>query len=329
MAYSKAMQLVHKSIDCMVSAIELYNKPDFKYREEAFSIMAVNAWELLLKAKIVKDNDNKLNSIYIREVIKKKDGKSSNKWKWKESRSGNKYTVEIIGAARKLLNKKVIDEICCANIELLVEIRDNSVHFYNKDKLLAQKIQEISTASIKSYLTLIQDWFSINLGRYNFYLMPLSFFHPSELEPIFTESRDDAVSKLLQYIADKEKKFPSNPSSKHNISIIIETKIVKSSTLDAQKIKISSDKSAPEVRLSIEDVRKTHPLTYKELTSKMKARYKNFKENQKYHELRKILVAEQNCCLKYPLNPLNPEGKSMCFFSPEIFKEFDKHYTQK
>ncbi|BAW80716.1 hypothetical protein TAO_1346 [Candidatus Nitrosoglobus terrae] len=37
----------------MLSAIEIYNKPDFKYREEIFSIIAINAWELLLKAKWV------------------------------------------------------------------------------------------------------------------------------------------------------------------------------------------------------------------------------------------------------------------------------------
>jgi len=48
--------LLEKSIQAALSAIEVYNKPDFKYREESFSILMVNAWEVLLKAKILKDN---------------------------------------------------------------------------------------------------------------------------------------------------------------------------------------------------------------------------------------------------------------------------------
>ncbi len=43
--------LLDKSVQAAISAIEIYNKPDFKYREESFSILMVNAWELLLKAK--------------------------------------------------------------------------------------------------------------------------------------------------------------------------------------------------------------------------------------------------------------------------------------
>lgn len=32
----------------VLAAIELYNKPDFRYREEAFAILILNAWELIL-----------------------------------------------------------------------------------------------------------------------------------------------------------------------------------------------------------------------------------------------------------------------------------------
>ncbi|GHV31329.1 hypothetical protein FACS1894177_05670 [Bacteroidia bacterium] len=46
----------HKSISCMLSAIEIYNKPNFAYREESFAILAINAWELLLKAYIMRIN---------------------------------------------------------------------------------------------------------------------------------------------------------------------------------------------------------------------------------------------------------------------------------
>lgn len=63
----------------MISAIEIYNKPDFKYREETFAILAINSWELLLKAKWLKDNDNKIRSLYVFEKTKKKNGELSKK----------------------------------------------------------------------------------------------------------------------------------------------------------------------------------------------------------------------------------------------------------
>lgn len=65
MAKSKYSLLLEKSIQAVLSAIELYNKPVFSYREESFSILMVNAWELLLKAKKLKDNNGKLTCLYI------------------------------------------------------------------------------------------------------------------------------------------------------------------------------------------------------------------------------------------------------------------------
>ncbi len=41
-------------------AIEIYNKPTINYRLEGFTFFICNAWELLLKAKILNDG----NSIY-------------------------------------------------------------------------------------------------------------------------------------------------------------------------------------------------------------------------------------------------------------------------
>jgi len=48
--------ILEKSVQASLSAIEVYNKPDFKYREESFSILMVNTWELLFKAKVLKNN---------------------------------------------------------------------------------------------------------------------------------------------------------------------------------------------------------------------------------------------------------------------------------
>lgn len=43
-------KLVSRSLDTFTLALEVYNRPSMKNRVEAFAIMMVNAWELLLKA---------------------------------------------------------------------------------------------------------------------------------------------------------------------------------------------------------------------------------------------------------------------------------------
>jgi len=40
MARSRSSALLHTAISAMITAIETYNKPDHKYREETFSILA-------------------------------------------------------------------------------------------------------------------------------------------------------------------------------------------------------------------------------------------------------------------------------------------------
>ena len=63
----------------MLSAIEIYNKPDFKYREETFAILAINSWELLLKARLLKLNSYRINSIYCYKPYINKNGEKSKK----------------------------------------------------------------------------------------------------------------------------------------------------------------------------------------------------------------------------------------------------------
>lgn len=56
----------------------------------------VNAWELLLKARILQRNKNKLESIYIVDPNKtRKDGTHHKKLKFKTSRSNNYLTIDV------------------------------------------------------------------------------------------------------------------------------------------------------------------------------------------------------------------------------------------
>lgn len=163
----------------MLSAIEIYNKPDFKYREETFSVLCINSWELLFKAKLLNLANNKVASLYVMEPkILKSGNKSSSIKRVKTNRSGNPLSIGLFDAY-KIVNEDYgvkIEKAVIDNLIALTEIRDNSIHFVNDDLLLSTKIQELGSASLQNYLQLVSAWYGNVLSGYNFYLMPLSFF---------------------------------------------------------------------------------------------------------------------------------------------------------
>jgi uncharacterized protein DUF3644 len=107
---ARSKQLVDRAIAATVAAIEIYNKPDFQYRNETFAVLAVNGWELLLKAKWLLDHKNDIRSLYVVHTQKKKDGTLSKRAKIKETRSGNPFTHGIEFVAKRLVQQKELDE---------------------------------------------------------------------------------------------------------------------------------------------------------------------------------------------------------------------------
>ena len=50
--------LLDKSEEAFLMAIEIYNKPTINYRLEGFAFFICNAWELLLKSKMLQNNES-------------------------------------------------------------------------------------------------------------------------------------------------------------------------------------------------------------------------------------------------------------------------------
>ncbi len=58
-------RLVDKSFEAFILGLEIYNKPTLKYRIEGFAFFVCNAWELMLKAKLITDTG--MASIYYKD----------------------------------------------------------------------------------------------------------------------------------------------------------------------------------------------------------------------------------------------------------------------
>lgn len=208
-----------KSIAACVSAIEIYNKPDSKFREENFSIFMINAWELLLKAKIVKDSNNQSDGIFSRQ----EDGT-------KKTRSGNPKTISISRAVNILEASGKINRVVCDNIRLLMDIKTESVYLLPNDVELSEKIQSIGTASLKNFITLAMDWFGCDLQNFNFYLMPVSFCHHSDAHSFNLDK--STRENLIKYFTRVEKEYGEETDPNFSLSLKLETTLVKTPTVE-------------------------------------------------------------------------------------------------
>lgn len=201
MPKSRHSRLVEKSLTAAVAAIEVYNKPDFRYREESFSILMLNAWELLLKARILVENGGDPKSIEIWENYITKSGERSERKRAAKSSSGNIKTIGIeraIGLVQSFKTKSM-DERCVGNLSLLVEIRDTAVHFLHDDLGLSARVLDVGMAAIQNYMRALADWFGVSLEHMNFYLMPLAFQTPAAvIESLSSLARPHSVSRLLK-----------------------------------------------------------------------------------------------------------------------------------
>lgn len=309
--------LVDKAVTACVSAIEIYNKPDFKFREESFSILMINAWELLLKAKLLADNEDEKEAIYFK-----------NKGEIVKTASGNPKTISITKALNLLESSGSIKNVVSDNIRLLIEIRDESVHFIHNDMSLAVKIQSIGMASLKNFMTLAIDWFGFDFKKYNFYLMPISFFHLSDIESfsVDTNSKDN----LVKHLNAVEKSHENDDDPQFSVSLKLETKLVKTTSDEAMQVRVTDDPDAPEIKISEEDALKNYPYTYQSLCNVLRKRFKNFKQNKQFNEfMRELKVKGDKFCKERRLEPDNPKSLYKMFYHSRIVEEFDKHYERK
>lgn len=156
--------LLKNSQSAMLAAIEIYNKPSFDYRDECFTILLINAWELMLKALLSKNR----NSIY----YPKRRGEPYKTLAWKDA----------FGRATKFFPADINPLPVRRNLELLSTYRDNSVHFYNADGF-GTIIYSLAQTSIVNFRDVMTKAFDIDIDEeITWNLMPLGLNCP--IDPI-------------------------------------------------------------------------------------------------------------------------------------------------
>lgn len=99
-------KLLEKSVEAFIMGLEIYNKPTLKYRLEGFSFFICNAWELMLKAKLLKEGE----SIYYKDT-------------------GRTISLEL--AIKKIYTDK--RQPLRINLEEIIKLRNISTHFITEE----------------------------------------------------------------------------------------------------------------------------------------------------------------------------------------------------
>lgn len=316
--------LLDKSIASMLSAIEVYNKPNFQYREETFAILAVNAWELLFKAIILKQNRYKLRSLYILKPCTNKNGiKSMTKKYVDKNRSGNPKTISIFDTLAILQSQKYLSKNLCGNIEALIELRDNSIHFANMDDI-SRQVQELGFACIKNYITLLKEKkIEIDISNYNFYLMPLAYVASNMVsESVLTNETKNYLALVKSKLAEEVSDDPN-----YDIAITIDIDFKKGNSFDG--IGFTYDNNGIKVSLSEENIRKKYPWDHAELVRRSKDRYSNFIQNKEWNARKKELKAKPKLYRERLLDPQNPKSVRKGFYNTNVFLYLDNYYSKK
>lgn len=321
-------RFVDKVAAAVTAAVEVYNKPAFTYRDETFAILALNAWELLLKAKVLKDADNAIASLRVYETRVTKAGAPSKVKQLKRNRAGNAQSITL-GTCIARLDAKATSRLpkeVKANLDALTEIRDNSAHFVTASPTLARQTQELAAASVNNLVVLAKRWFNKNFSSVLHLVLPLSFVAPPRDATATVVSVDEMrLIEHLRTIAEEVGIVEGD----YAVAVRLDLKLEKSILNNASRVQVTRDADAVKVQLTEANIREKYPWDYEELTRRLSERYIDFRANQNYHNIRSPLHNDERYARVRYLDPANQTGLSKRFFNPNILTVFDQHYTKK
>ncbi len=321
--------LIENSKSAIIGSVELHNKPLFRFRYEVCTILAINGWELILKAFIAQNHKD--------VKLIRKDGTT-------------KSFEECVSFVSGQLGKefRATEE----NLNKLYEFRCHIIHFY-KDQI-GVIIYSLLHKSIILYNDFLQKHFNVDLGEEtNLMLLPIGF--KPFATPVDFLAKDSELNKssnaVQQFIIsiinsksqlNKEGIEDSiltgysmaviNENRVNNADIIAgitkkdeESKLTITNVIGTMKV--TNDNSAKKVRVEEESLFKSiFILPYLQVTKQAREMFSDFKQDPKFNRLMKKVKSNPSLHRKRYLDVINKTGMGKDYYNPEIFEEFKKHY---
>lgn len=251
-------KLVEKSIEAFIMGLEVYNKPTIKYRIEGFSFFIVNAWELMLKATLLKRGE----SIYFSD---------------KPDR-----TLSLENVIKKIYTDK--NTRIRLNLEKIIELRNISTHYITEDYEI--KYAPLFQACVLNFVNEIQRFHNVDITQYiaqNF-LTISARYEPLSNEEIRLKYSPEIAEKLIKQANEIEVLSATYNSDKFAIGIKQNLYITKKKS-EADFVVGIDSRSDTKVAMvkELKDPSDTHKYSYNNVITAVQERLKkkNIKLNYK------------------------------------------------
>ena len=253
-------KMLDKSEEAFLMAIEIYNKPTINYRLEGFAYFICNAWELLLKAKILSDGEK---SIYYQD---------------KPTRTINLANCVSITFTN---DKDPIRK----NLEIIIGLRNTSTHFIIKemDSIYLPFMQ----SNVLNYSQKLFDFFERDITEKinsSFMSLVVSNENISD-EEILGRYGNNIFEKYLKVKEETAELISTSSNDKLAIKIDLNVKIVKSEDEAKTTFRIAKDgEEAIRIIKELKDTNLTYGLKQKRVRELVEENLKRkgieFKLNQ-------------------------------------------------
>ncbi len=301
--------MAHCAREALLAAVEIYNKPRVEYREQTVAFLIVNAWEVLIKARLVQQNGGQIQSIYRRQ---------RNSRRYERNSDGEIVTIDIRGA----LNSSGLPEKVKTNIYGLIKIRNQATHLGVLVPALKESILEFSTASVQNFVKTYANWFEDSINAP--YLLPLGFVGTAQTVVAKYPVRQRELLKELSNLAQ------SHDSTDSEYSVVMQVRVELNRGLSGGgNIGLTNALNVPTVSISDDEALKTFPTPYSELVAQCRSRYLDFKQNQQFHSAMEKINNDPQCTYERKLDPTTQNSTKKRFYNLErTLAKLDNEYSE-
>ena len=181
---ARSLIMARRALAALLAAVEMGNKILIPYREETFCLQLLNSWEILLKARIVQQNRNRLESIF---------EKASNGRFIRDPHTQEPRTIKFVEALKRVgVRENVRINLLGVNV-----MRNNIAHLGVLSAELRENVLRYGGAAVVNFAKLYQEWFheSVKVP----YLVPIAFVGKAE---VIAPNRSDVRQRqLLNYLS--------------------------------------------------------------------------------------------------------------------------------
>lgn len=306
-------QLMDASRAAMFCAIEIHNKPNIEYRYQSTVVLAINAWELMLKAFVYK---------YVgRRKLFEKNG----------------HTITISRAIALVDSYLSSNGDKCfaaikANIDKLNDYRSSNVHYFVKE--LDPVIFMLVYKSVLDYNKFAMEHFGNSLTeRDNLIILPIGFRLPIDPVKFLTQNYEKKTSNVfVEGLINQIKELQAanveeclligidlNLTSAKKITnadLIAAVDNKNAQILLAKSLRLTNDPNAPSAQVDESQLYDKYKLRTNDLKVRVKEKRPDLKINATFNAAKNEIRKDPNLYFERKLDEKNPKSQRVKMYDP-------------